>query len=66
MMFGKLMREKFSRKTYKAEYEYQKQRADSLESKLNFVLTSLNDTMKKVDDNGVVKWESVKQNSSIF
>ena len=62
-MFGmKKLREKFKIKTWKAEYEYQKDRADSNEAKLNYLLSGINDVVKKVDDNGAVKWT----NSSMF
>ena len=48
-------------KNFKADYEYQKQRADSLELKLNFVLSGIADVVKKVDDNDAVRYENMEQ-----
>jgi len=59
----KKLREKFKIKTWKAEYEYERVRADSNEAKLNYLLSGINDVVKKIDDNGAVRWE---KNSSMF
>ena len=59
-MFNFITR-KFKKSNFKADYEYQKQRADSLELKLNFVLSGIADVVKKVDNNGNVSYENMEQ-----
>lgn len=48
---------KMTKKTdYKAKYEHEKARADATEHRLEYLLQSMGEMIKKAEDEGAIEW----------